>query len=128
MSKTNGGKPEVLNTKVSASMSTMPSLPELPQQQNIVYMLAVAFVFKTTGFPPFVLLTRLCHESHVIPLLDFRFASYELYGKFPTYFVGVFCSNLECILSHIYRKLPIYIGNYELPVVVDIKLKISIRS
>ena len=31
--------------------------------------------------------------------------------KFPTYCVSVFCSNLECISSYIYRKLPIYIGN-----------------
>ena len=61
---------------------------------------------------------RLCHESHVRPLLDFRLGSYEPYRKFPTYFVGgfcsnlefqiydifcrLFCSNLECILSYIY--------------------------
>ena len=49
--------------------------------------------------PPFVLLTRLCHGSHVISLLDFRLGSYKPYRKFPTYFVGDFCSNLECILS-----------------------------
>ena len=48
------------------------------------------------------LLTRLCYESHVRPLLDFRLGSYEPYRKFPTYFVGVFCSNLEC-------KFPMYI-------------------
>ena len=69
---------------------------------GIADMFAVTFVFKTSGFPPFVLLTRLCHESHVIPLLDFRLGSYEPYQKFSTYFVGVFCSNLECILSYIY--------------------------
>ena len=45
LSKTNVGKPEVLNTKVNASMSTMPSLPELPQQQNIVDMLAVGYLY-----------------------------------------------------------------------------------
>ena len=66
---------------------------------GIVDMFAVTFVFKTSGFLPFVLLTRLCHESHVIPLLDFRLGSYEPYRKFSSYFVGVFCSNLECILS-----------------------------
>ena len=71
---------------------------------GIVDMLAVTFVFKTSGFPPFVLLTRLCHESHERPLLAFRLGSYEPYRKFPTYFVSVFCFNLEC-------KLPIYIGN-----------------
>ena len=67
----------------------------------IVDMLAVTSVLKTSGFPPFVLLTRLCHESHVIPLLDLRLGSYEPYRKFPTYFVGVFCSNFElfCHLS-----------------------------
>ena len=70
---------------------------------DIVDMLAVTFVFTTSGFPPFVLLTRLCHGSHVRPLLDFRLRSYEPYRKFPTYFVGVFCSNLEC-------KFPIYIS------------------
>ena len=73
---------------------------------GIVDMLAVTFVFKTSGFPPFVLLVRLCHESHVRPLLDFRLGSYEPYRKFPTYFVGVFCSNLEGILSCV------YIGNF----------------
>ena len=59
---------------------------------------------KTSGFPPFVLLTRLCHESQVIPLLDFRLGSYEPYRKFLTYFVGVFCYNLECNSSYIYAR------------------------
>ena len=104
VSKTNGGKPEVLNKKVNASMSAMPSLPELPQQKNIVDMLALTFLFKTSGLPPFVLLTILCLESHVIPLLDFRLGSHESYRKFPTYFVGVFCSNLEYILLYIYTS------------------------
>ena len=100
-SKTNGGKREVLNTMVTASMLTMPSLPELPQQQNIVGMLGVTIVFQTSDFPPCVLLTRLCHESHLIPLLDFQLGSYKPHQKFSTYFVGGFCSNLECILSHV---------------------------
>ena len=91
-------------TKVTASMSTIFFCCGSSGRHGIVDMLAVTFVFKISGFPPFVLLTRLCHESHVIPLLDFRLGSYEPYRKFPTYFVGVFCSNLEC-------KLPIYIGN-----------------
>ena len=113
-------------------MLTMLSQPELPQQQNILDMVAITFV----------VLSRLCHESHVIPLLDFRLGSYEPHRKFATYFVGAFCSNVECILScvcvgdfqhiseiydifcmlfffqlrvyfvvNIYRKLPIYIGN-----------------
>ena len=73
---------------------------------RIVDIIAVTFVFKTSGFLPFVLLSTLCHESHVIPLLDFRLSSYEPYQKFPTYFVGVFCFNLKYILSHK------YIGNF----------------
>ena len=74
-------------------------------KRGIVDMLAFTFVFKIFKFPDyFVLLTRLCHESHVIPLLDFRLGSYEPYRKFPTYFVGVFCSNLAC-------KFPMYIGD-----------------
>ena len=88
------------NTKVTASMSTMFYCGS-SGRLGIVDMLAVTFVFKTSGFPPFVLLTGLCHESHVIPLLDFRLGSYEPYRTFPTYFVGVFCSNLECILSYV---------------------------
>ena len=90
------------NTKVTSSMSTMFFCCGSSGRVGIVDMFAVIFVFMTSGFPPFVLLTRLCHESHVIPLLDFRLGSYEPYRKFPTYFVGVFCSNLECILSYIY--------------------------
>ena len=88
-------------------MSTMPSLPELPQQQNIADMLAVNFVFKTTGFPPFVLLTRLCHETYLMPQLGFQLGSYEPYRKFSTYFVSGCCFNLKCILPDI------YIGNFQ---------------
>ena len=66
------------NTKVTASMSTMFYCGS-SGRRGIVDMLAVTFVFKTSGFPPFVLLTGLCHEIHVIPLLDFRLGSYEPY-------------------------------------------------
>ena len=54
------------NTKVTASMSTMFFCGGSSGKLGIVDMLAVTFVFKTSGFPPFVLLTRLRHESHVI--------------------------------------------------------------
>ena len=77
-------------------------------------------------FPPFVLFTRLCHESHVIPparfptwlkwtiskILDifcrrflFQLRVYfvvYMYRKFTIYFAGFFCSNLGCIMSYIY--------------------------
>ena len=55
-------------------------------------------------FPAICFAREICHKSHARSLLDFRLGSYEPYRKFPTYFVGVFCSHLEC-------KLPIYIGN-----------------
>ena len=64
------------NTKVTANMSTIFFCCGSSGRLGIVDMLAVTFVFKTSGFPPFVLLTRLCHESHVIPLL-----------RFPTWFI-----------------------------------------
>ena len=80
----------MLNTKVTANISTMFCCCGSSGRLSIVNMLAVTFVFNTKGFPPFVLLSRLCLESYVIPLLDFRLGSYEPYQKFPTYFVGVF--------------------------------------
>ena len=77
----------MLNTKVTANISTMFCCYGSSGRLSIVNMLAVTFVFNTKGFPPFVLLSRLCLESYVIPLLDFRLGSYEPHQKFPTYFV-----------------------------------------
>ena len=101
------------NTKVTASMSTMFLCCGSSGRVGIVDMFAVTFVFKTLGFPPFVLLMRLCHESLVIPLLDFRLGSYEPYRKFRTYFVGVFCSNSRVyFVIYPYRKFTIYLVGF----------------
>ena len=112
-------------------MSTMFLCCGSSSRVGIVDTFAVTFVFKTSDFPPFVLLTRFSHKSHVIILLDFRLGSYEPYRKFPTYFVGVFCSNLKSVFCHmsiseiydifcrlflfqlrVYFVVNIYIGNF----------------
>ena len=56
------------------------------------------------------------HDSHVIPLLDFRLSSYEPYRKFLTYFVSVFCSNLK-LMFFVHNKSEISyisVGNFRL--------------
>ena len=61
-----GNLKTVLNTKVPARMSTMPSLPEVPQQKNIVDMLAVTFVFAHE------IMSRKSHDTS---------------ARFPTWFI-----------------------------------------
>ena len=116
VSKTNGGKPEVLNTKITANMSTMPTLPELPQHKNIVDMLAVTFVFAheimsrksrdTSARSPTWLIWTISKISDIFcRRFLFQLKVYfvvNIYRKFTIYFAGVFCSNLECILLYIY--------------------------
>ena len=116
VSKTKSGKPEVLNTKVTANISTMPTLPELPQQKNIVDVLAVTFVFAheimsrksrdtSARFPTWLIWTISKISVIFCRRCLFKLRVYfvvNIYRKFTIYFVGFFCSNLECILLHIY--------------------------
>ena len=45
-----------------------------------------------------------------LPNKSWNKKAYKISRKFPTYFVGVFCANLECILLYIIsRKFSIYI-------------------
>ena len=62
-------------------------------------------------------ISDLCCKRFLFQLRVY-FVVYIYIGNFryiPTYFVSVFCSNLECILSYIYRKFPIYLLGFFVP-------------